>query len=210
MLAVVLAGGENRRLPITKGLIEIGGKRLIETLLAALSGLFGDLAISTNEPEKYYYLGVPLIGDVYPVRGPMTGIFSALSFYSGRFGDAFFTACDMPFINMGLASRLAAMRQGGEGDGGWEAVAPMWKGRPEPLFAFYSSRGLPSMERRLLAGKTSLRDFLADGARTLYLDERDVRVVDPQGFSFININTAEDLEAASHLALQNGKGGPAR
>ncbi|MDA8324598.1 MAG: molybdenum cofactor guanylyltransferase, partial [Nitrospiraceae bacterium] len=110
MLAVVLAGGENRRLPITKGLIEIGGKRLIETLLAALSGLFGDLAISTNEPEKYYYLGVPLIGDVYPVRGPMTGIFSALSFYSGRFGDAFFTACDMPFINMGLASRLAAMR----------------------------------------------------------------------------------------------------
>ncbi|MDA8086963.1 MAG: molybdenum cofactor guanylyltransferase [Nitrospiraceae bacterium] len=200
MLAVVLAGGENRRLPVTKGLVEIGGKRLIEGILAALSGSFSSLAVSTNEPEKYYYLGVPLIGDVYPVQGPMTGIFSALSLYRGSESDAFFVACDMPFIRPGLVSRMAAIRRSSGGAEGWDAIAPVWKGRPEPLFAFYSARGLPSMEGRLTAGKTALREFLADSG-TVLLDEREVAGVDPDGLSFININTGEDLEAA--LALQN-------
>ncbi|MDA8387166.1 MAG: molybdenum cofactor guanylyltransferase [Nitrospiraceae bacterium] len=216
MLAVVLAGGENRRLPITKGFVKIGGRRIIEGLLAALGGFFDRLAISTNEPEKYYYLGVPLVGDVYPVRGPMTGIFSALSFFSGNGklsagdnqaspggdDDAFFIACDMPYVKTELAARLASMRRGH----GWHVIAPVWKGRPEPLFAFYSSRCLPSMETRLLAGKTALREFMAD-ARTLFLDEEETGGIDPAGLSFININTAGDLKAA--LALAPGTRTPA-
>ena len=205
MLAVVLAGGENRRLPITKGFIKIGGRRLIEDLLAGLAGLFDRLAISTNEPEKYYYLGVPLAGDVYPARGPMTGIFSALSCFSakpaggmpgGGDEDAFFIACDMPFFNAGLIKRLAGMR----GVPGWDVIAPVWKGCTEPLFAFYSSRCLPAMEASLFAGKAALRAFLAE-ARTLRLDEDETAGIDPAGLSFVNINTAADLKAA--LALAN-------
>lgn len=208
MLAIVLAGGENRRLPVTKSFINIGGRRLIEGLLSTLGGFFDRLAISTNEPEKYFYLGVPLIGDVYPVRGPMTGIFSALSFYSaggpgsagGAEHDAFFIACDMPFVNMGLVAGLAGMREK-KSRPGYDAIVPMWKGRPEPLFAFYSSACLPMMEKKLAAGQTGLREFLADKKTcTSYLDEKKVREVDPEGFSFININTGEDLEAATAVA----------
>ena len=210
MLAVVLAGGENRRLPITKGFIKIGGRRLIEGLLAGLGGLFDSLAISTNEPEKYYYLGVPLVGDVYPVRGPMTGIFSALSFFNE---GAFFIGCDMPFMSVELAARLA---QAGRDTGrGWDAIVPVWEGRAEPLFAFYSPRCLPAMEKCVLSGKTSLREFLT-GARTVRIDEDEVRGIDPEGLAFVNINTAADLEAALALVpspptpLPVGEGGAKR
>lgn len=195
MLAVVLAGGENRRLPITKGFIKIGGRRLIEGLLAGLGGLFcfDRLAISTNEPGKYFYLGVPLVGDVYPVRGPMTGIFSALSCFPGEEG-AFFIACDMPFFIAGLASRLAEIARRPHWDN-WDVIAPVWKDRAEPLFAFYSARCLPAMEERLFAGKPALQEFLG-GARTIRLNEDEVRGIDPEGHSFVNINTVSDLKAA--------------
>jgi molybdopterin-guanine dinucleotide biosynthesis protein A len=208
MFAVVLAGGENRRLPVTKGLIDIGGRRLIETILDRLGTHFDGLAISTNEPEKYFYLGVPLIGDVYPVRGPMTGIFSALSWLKNVEGgakDAFFVACDMPFINVELAARLYVERAPG-----WDVLAPVWQGRPEPLFSFYSTGCLPLMENSLLAGqsgptKLSLRQFLGT-ASTRFLEEKVVKEIDPLGRSFININTEDDLKRALKIVFSVSPG----
>ncbi|MDA8085291.1 MAG: molybdenum cofactor guanylyltransferase [Nitrospiraceae bacterium] len=202
MLAVVLAGGENKRLPVTKGLIDIGGRRLIETILDRLAAYFDRLAISTNEPEKYFYLGVPLVGDVYPVRGPMTGIFSVLSWMEDADGQAFFVACDMPSINVELAARLYETRTSG-----WDVLAPLWQGRPEPLFSFYSSRCLPLLEKSILAGlngekELSLRKFL-ETASTRFLEEDAVKEIDPQGRSFININTEDDLKSAMETAFNN-------
>ncbi len=203
MFAVVLAGGENKRLPVTKGLIDIGGRRLIESILDRLAANFEGLAISTNEPEKYFYLGVPMIGDVYPVRGPMTGIFSALSWLAFKEANgqengapdisAFFAACDMPFVSAGLAARLYETRTPG-----WEVLAPVWNGRPEPLFSFYSARCLPPMEKSILSGEVSLRGFLKKASVRL-LEEDAVKEADPLGRSFINVNTEDDLKSARQM-----------
>ncbi len=217
MFAVVLAGGENRRLPVTKGLIDIGGRRLIESILDRLAAHFEGLAISTNEPEKYFYLGLPMIGDVYPVRGPMTGIFSALSWLAikedakknGQEKDApeisaFFAACDMPFVSAGLAARLYETRTPG-----WEVLAPVWNGRPEPLFSFYSARCLPLLEKSILSGEVSLQGLLLKASVRL-LEEDAVKEADPLGRSFVNVNTEDDLKRARQMfssALQDG--GPA-
>ena len=210
MFAVVLAGGENRRLPVTKGLIDLGGKKIIESVLDRLGAFFDKLAISTNEPEKYYYLGVPLIGDVYPVRGPMTGIFSALSWGEaarpgGSIGAAedaffaFFVACDMPFIKSGLIARMIERKNEITGSPGeWDVLAPIWQGRPEPLFSFYRASCLEKMEKNILAGSKrndlSLRRFLEKTVTARYLDEKEVKKIDPGGRSFININTEDELK----------------
>lgn len=202
MVCAVLAGGENSRLPATKAFVELGGKRLIESAIDTLSGLFDRVVISTNEPEKYFYLGVPLVGDVYPQRGPMGGIFSVL-LNIAPLGDeeAFFVACDMPFISPALIGLLQARLKEAKIKAPphdalpYDAIVPMWRKGPEPLFAFYSVRAMGEMERGILRGTSGLQGFLS-ASRVLYIGREEVEAVDPHGLSFVNINTREDYEKA--------------
>jgi len=196
MLAAILAGGENTRFPGPKAFIEIGGRKIIEKALSVLKGIFGEVVISTNEPERYFYLGVPLIGDVYNVRGPMTGIFSV--FAATRTPEVFTVACDMPFINPELIKALTEKIRPRFDAPPFDAVIPVWKGRPEPLFALYSASCAPKMETRILEGRTGLQDFLSE-INVLYMDEGQVGAIDSAGRSFININTPGDMEKIGAL-----------
>ena len=75
MTGTILAGGENRRIPLLKGHIEINGEKIIDSSVNLMRNLFGRVVISTNTPELYFYCGVPMIGDIINQRGPLTGIF---------------------------------------------------------------------------------------------------------------------------------------
>ncbi len=49
------------------------------------------------------------------------------------------------------------------------------------------------MEQSIKNGERSLREFLR-GINVLYINEEEVRNIDPEGRSFININTIEDFQ----------------
>ena len=182
---VILAGGENRRMPVPKAFIKVRGGKIIERSLGIMKCLFSEIFIITNSPAEYVYLGVPMLGDAYDVRGPMTGILTSLISSSNRW--VFATACDMPFINEELIRYGASVRDG------YDAVTPLLDGMTEPLFSFYSKRLVPSMERTVLSGKTGLKDFL-NTKRVKYLKEKEIRKIDPEISSFVSFNTPEDLE----------------
>ena len=191
--AVVLAGGGNRRFRALKSFISIEGMPIIERNLALLKELFYEVFISTNLPEPYFYLGAPLIGDVLPPRGPMSGIYAALINAKGP--GVFVVACDMPFLNKKvltfiLERRLRHCRECGPCD----AVIPVFNNEPQPLAGIYSRTLLPFLEDAIMNEKTSLISFL-NGMNTHFLNESDMRTIDPDGRSFININTVEDYEA---------------
>jgi molybdopterin-guanine dinucleotide biosynthesis protein A len=181
---VILAGGENRRMPVTKAFIRIGGKRIIERNVKIMETLFQEVLIVTNSPELYVYLGIPLLGDVYPVRGPMTGVLTALLNASQQW--IFTSACDMPRINADLIRYMAAKR------GGYEAVVPRPLNRAEPLFTFYSKRLIRHMERAIHAGTTGLQDFLRN-KKVKYIPNPELKKIDTRLRSFINLNTPEDI-----------------
>ncbi|PYM05479.1 MAG: hypothetical protein DMD82_10990 [Candidatus Rokuibacteriota bacterium] len=90
-----------------KALIELGGRRIIERVLAAIRPVVDDVLIVTNTPELYGFLGLPMVPDVYPEHGSLGGIYSGLK---AAHGDAAFTvACDMPFLHTEIA-RLVVER----------------------------------------------------------------------------------------------------
>ena len=196
--AAILAGGRNARIGRPKAFLEAGGAPFIERTLEILRERFETVAISTNDPEDYFRLGAPLVGDVYTAEGPMSGIFSALSWSGAE--EAFITACDMPFIRPELVDLMIArylelkLEKGGKAD----ALAPVWNGKPEPLLSFYSSGCMAAMEPRIISGRTGLAAFLKD-MNADFLDEAAVRKADPAGASFFNVNTPEDLEMARTL-----------
>jgi len=186
MDALILAGGENKRIPFLKGFLDIREGRILEVSIQRLRKIFNRIILSTNMPEYYYYLGLPMVGDIIQVRGPMTGIFSALSLPD--VSDVFVTACDMPDIN-GILIQYIAGRWRSQHD----AVIPVFNNEPQPLFGVYAKSIARRMEEALHHEKRSLKGFLRD-SNVLYIQETDVRKIDPEGRSFVNINTMQDFE----------------
>jgi len=202
MTGTILAGGENRRIPLLKGHIEIKGEKIIDSSVNLMRNLFGRVVISTNTPELYFYCGVPMIGDIINQRGPLTGIFSVL--LNIKDDAIFVVACDMPFLNDQLMKYMLDKYRGknrenpepltsGSEITKWDAVIPVFEGKPQPLFGIYSKNILGIIEKRLNKGLKKLKDMLTE-INVLYIKEEEVRQIDPEGRSFLNINTMEDLE----------------
>ncbi len=186
MDALILAGGENKRLPVLKGFLEVNGKRIIESNIELLSRIFDRVIISTDKPELYFPFGVLMIGDIIKYRGPMIGIFSALTV--PEISEIFVTACDMPFINTALVKHIV-----NRWSEKWDAAIPSFAKRPQPLLGIYSKRIVGDMEKIIKQGKRSLREFLHK-INVLYIEEEEVRSIDMEGRSFVNINTMEDFQ----------------
>ncbi len=193
MIGVILSGGENRRIPVVKGFLEIDGKTMIERNVEVLAGVFGKVVISTNTPERYFRLGVPLVGDIIPERGPIAGILSVLA-ATGE-DSVFVVACDMPFINEELIRYIAGVynEEGRRKRQKADAVIPVFEGKTEPLFGVYTKSVIRAIEASILTGKKGLIALL-DGLQVRYVSDEEVRAIDPKGESFININTMKDYE----------------
>jgi molybdopterin-guanine dinucleotide biosynthesis protein A len=192
LTGAILAGGENRRLPYIKGLLRIDGITIIERNIHILKEVFGRVVISTNSPEIYFPFGAPLIGDIINERGPMTGIFSILMATADE--ALFVMACDMPFMKKGLIEymkdRFLSLSSGGIE---FDALVPEFNGGLEPLSAIYTSRIRDKLEDSLKRGRKGLHSLLRE-VDTIYIKEEEIKGIDPEGISFININTLEDLE----------------
>lgn len=189
---VILAGGENKRMPVSKAFIKIDRETIIEKNLKIIKQMFSEVFIVTNQPELYVYLKTPLLGDAYNVRGPMTGVFTSLLNSSTKW--VFISACDMPFIDKEIIKYMASKRDN------YDAVLPTTpiKGGQrgdfaEPLFAFYSKRLMVSMERALFTDKKGMKDFLMD-KRVKYIRTEEIKKSDVKAMSFINLNTPADIQ----------------
>ena len=77
-------------------------------------------------------------------------------------------------------------------------VLPAYDGHYEPLCAVYGKRCLPHLEILLKAGKVSILE-LFDLVNVKYIYEPELRRVDPDFYSFINVNTPEQLAKAQEL-----------
>jgi molybdopterin-guanine dinucleotide biosynthesis protein A len=204
---VILAGGENKRFPKLKGFIEIEGSPIIKRNLYLLKGLFPNVFISTNKPELYFYLGVPLIGDVLHSRGPMSGIYSSL--INAKSDCIFVIACDMPFVERDVVSSIYKKHievfKGGLHKGDLksplcvDATIPVYNGEPQPLLGVYCKTALAYLEDCVLSEKTSMKRLLSE-INTHFIGESDIMTIDPDGRSFVNINTMEDYKAVMREA----------
>jgi molybdopterin-guanine dinucleotide biosynthesis protein A len=186
MISVILSGGENRRFPTLKGFIETEGKTILERNIEVLGRLSDRVYISTNSPERYFHLGAPLVGDVMPPCGPMGGILSA--FLATDAAEIIVTACDMPFIKYEVIRYIIE-------SSGRQATVPLLDGRPEPLLAVYRREALPVIEGLLRAGERSVTRMLRE-LDVQYIEEEKIREIDPEGKSFVNVNTLQDFSQA--------------
>jgi molybdopterin-guanine dinucleotide biosynthesis protein A len=191
--AAIIAGGPARRLGgATKPLLEIAGRAVADRQLAVLRPIFSRLLVVANDPAPWRARGVEVVPDRVAGAGPLAGISAALAAASDQ-AAVVCLAGDLPFLSPAL---LRALRdRAPEAD----AVAPRPAGRAEPLCARYAVRARATVDARLDGGRLALHELLAELA-TEWLDDQTLAALDPEGLSFFNLNTPDDLRRAEEIA----------
>jgi molybdopterin-guanine dinucleotide biosynthesis protein A len=195
--ALILAGGMGRRLGYReKALIDINGKTLIALIIEKLEKVVDSIIISVRDRAQEELLKAALsleyrfAYDIHKNTGPMSGILSGLSSCEDEY--CFIAACDMPFINENVV-RLLLRRSDN-----FDAAIPRWEdGFLEPLHAVY--RCVPMIHETKQAIERGETIILAPvfKMKVNYVPMDDVRKLDPDLRTFININTNDDIQKLS-------------
>jgi len=195
----VQAGGESRRMGQDKALMPFLGRPLIQRVIDRLSPIANEVILTTNNPDKYRFLELPLFPDLKPGRGSLGGLYTALS--SATCEIVGVVACDMPFASPKLieaAGRLLVEEAA-------DVVIPDSGGGLEPMHAVYRRKTcLPAIESAIEADKWKLISWFPQ-VKVRVLQPEDVKGYDPSGLAFWNLNTPEEFaEAEQRAKKENG------
>jgi len=187
--AAIVAGGRARRFDgAVKPLLLVQGQRIIDRQLEVLRPLFQRVVIVANDAAPFAGLGFPVIPDrVGPGRGPLAGIDAALGWLPAEIDAVVCVAGDMPFL---APSILRALRDAPAA----AAVVPRPAGKVEPLCARYDRALAPAIAAALVAGDLAVHALLSRPG-VAFLEDDELRALDPALRSFRNINTAIDLNS---------------
>jgi molybdopterin-guanine dinucleotide biosynthesis protein A len=185
--AIILAGGESRRLGQDKASLVIEGQPLLVRTLETVSQLAEDLIVVTGDVVRYRHLapGARLIPDERPGQGSLMGVYSGLRV--ARHPQALVVACDLPFLSLPLLRYMVSLSPGAD------VVVPRIGQLMEPLHAIYSQACLAPMQEQLDAGRRRVVDFYHQ-VRVRYVGAGEVERLDPSHRSFINVNTPADWQ----------------
>ena len=194
---VVLAGGRSRRLGRDKAVELVGGASLVSRVISVVDKITSELVVVVADDAQANALPLPdrarVVRDVYPDAGSLGGIFSGIDAADNDW--TLVVACDMPFLSRPLLSHMARARDG------FDIVIPVLDGRPEPTHALYSKKCLPPMEESIRTGRLKITGFF-DSVAVKYVSQETVEGIDPDRWSFFNVNTEEQLETARARAAE--------
>jgi molybdopterin-guanine dinucleotide biosynthesis protein A len=142
MLTVCIqAGGESSRMGEDKALKTFLGRPLIQRVVERLSSIADEMIVTTNRPEEYAFLNLPLFPDLKPGRGALGGLYTAIA--SAKHPLVAVVACDMPFASATLLEAESTLLLEEDVD----VVIPRSEEGYEPLHAVYRREAcLPAIE----------------------------------------------------------------
>ena len=195
---VILPGGLARRMGGgDKGLLDVGGQRILEHVIERIKPQVSALALNANgDPARFSEFGLPVLADtIQGYAGPLAGVLAGLDWAAGKGAGAIVTvAADTPFFPRDLLVRLAAAAELAGTPIALAATPDAKRGQVRhPTF------GLWPVDLR-----DDLRAALNSGVRkvVLWTDGHgtasalfDTSAYDP----FFNVNTPEDLDHAREM-----------
>jgi molybdopterin-guanine dinucleotide biosynthesis protein A len=172
----VLAGGGSTRMGRNKALLPFRGTTLVEHIAEIVRQAAGSATL-IGDPVQLGHLGLPVVFDELPSRGPAGGIYTALSITKNNWN--LIAGCDMPAITCEVL--LALLRRAAETSSTTNVVAAAGgDGDPEPLCAVYHRRCQPALARAISENRLKMKNLLTElGVETLPVDPSTV----------VNLNT---------------------
>ncbi len=186
--AAVLAGGRSMRMGVDKTLLPVDGEPLVARVAEAVGALCEHVVVVTNRPEALegtaLPAGVRVLQDEVAYQGPLGGLATALDAAEDEWVLA--VAADMPWLKADVVRLLWESRDGAQ------VVIPLTEKGSEPLLALYRRDCLPVARTVLESGRRRVVAILPS-LKVVEVPLAEVRTVDPDLASFVNVNTPEDL-----------------
>jgi molybdenum cofactor guanylyltransferase len=198
---VLLAGGLARRMGGgDKPMRQIGGRSILERVIARLTPQCGELILNANgDPARFAPFGLPVIPDtVADFPGPLAGVLAALDWAAAhRPGVSLVlsAAADCPFLPRDLVARL---HQAMLNEDAQLAVAASG-GQSHPVIGLWRVALRDELRQALVQDNIRRVDRWTARYR-LATVAWPITPLDP----FFNANTVEDVAEAERLAALDG------
>ncbi|MEE8370008.1 MAG: molybdenum cofactor guanylyltransferase [Dehalococcoidia bacterium] len=186
---VVLAGGSSRRLGQDKALLQFGDAPLLKIVVDRTTQVCDHVVVAVDRPERYQELrlSAKLVADAAPGLGPISGLQTGLQACDAE--HILVVACDLPFLNVELLRFMADLPRS------YQALVPWSADRWQPLCAIYARSCLKVVDAIVSEGGGSMHQLL-ERLDVQRLDEKEMRRLDRDGLSFVNLNERSDLDKA--------------
>ncbi|MGF7160294.1 molybdopterin-guanine dinucleotide biosynthesis protein A [Rhodoligotrophos appendicifer] len=196
-IGVVLAGGRSQRMGGgDKGLLAIGGRSLLERVIARLAPQCAGVVVNANgDPARFSAFALPIAADSVPgFAGPLAGLLAGLDWAAAHHPEMPQVASvsgDCPFLPRDLVSRLAEQMQ--------SAGAPMAIARSgarlHPTVGLWDVSLRENLREAVLQrGLRRVQDWLQ--SFDYVVADWETTPIDP----FFNVNRPEDLQRAVQFA----------
>ena len=186
---IVLAGGKSERFGSDKAMALLDGRPLLDHVLEALDAVCAEIVVAGGSAAVQRNVDgrsrVRFVPDETRGRGPLAGLIAGLG--ASRTELCFASSCDAPLLNGALVEFLSHRASNAD------VVCAEIGGRLEPLSAVFRAPACLPHFRACLEHGTLKLSLAYAGLRLVTVPEVDIRAVDPELASFLNVNRPEAL-----------------
>ena len=189
----VLAGGTSSRFGSEKATAQFGRCPMIAHVVSVLGLVSDDIVVAVAPGRSSYYTDivdedVRVVEDRHPDQGPIRGLVTALE--ASREDYVIVSPCDTPLLRKEVCELV--IDRGRDRDG----AVPRIGGFFEPLHAIYKREPCLQAFARVIEGGDRRPKEAYGELDLVTVEEEELRGVDPDLVSFININSEEALVKA--------------
>ena len=196
--AVVLCGGESRRMGSPKAWLPFGPERLLQRIVRLVGTAVSATVVVAAPGQEIPELpgDVRVIRDPIAGRGPLQGLAAGLAALPDSVDLVYATATDVPFLEPRWITRLAELI------GDQDLAIPFIGQEYHPFAALYRKAViLPVIDGLLGEGRLKVK-CLVELIRSRVVYEEDLRPVDPQLETLRNLNHPQEyLQALRDAGL---------
>lgn len=192
---IILCGGRSDRMGLPKATLPFGPESMLQRVVRLLSEVIEPIVVVAAAGQQLPNLPAEIVvkHDQRAGCGPLEGLRVGLTALASHADAAYATSCDVPLLSLAVVRRMIAAI--GEHD----AAVPVDGEFYHPLAACYRTHAAATMELLLDRGelRTSGLFQMLDTSR---VPIEELRSIDPELLTLMNVNTPSDYAKALELA----------
>jgi molybdopterin-guanine dinucleotide biosynthesis protein A len=175
----ILCGGKSSRMQSEKGLVLFQKKPFIEHIIQAILPITDKIMLITATKE-YDYLPYKKIPDIISDKGPLGGIYTALSYTETEFN--LILSCDIPLISTELLTELISKHND-------EAEVTIFasESKLHPLIGIYSKKIKDVVKSAIDNDDLKVMNLIAN------IPHQIITIDESENFHLTNINSVDEL-----------------
>ncbi|MEM1135056.1 MAG: molybdenum cofactor guanylyltransferase [Bacteroidota bacterium] len=190
LTAFILCGGKSKRMEKEKGIISFEGMPFVLCIINALKPITNNIKLITGN-NIYRQFGYPLKADIYPDKGPVGGIFTALSYSETDIN--LILSCDIPLITTEILKILLFQHEQTQS----KITIAEGEKRAHPLIGIYSKEVIPTFKACIQDNELKLFNAIKKCTfNTIKIEE---------AAALKNVNTVQELNELTKISNNETK-----